>query len=262
MVFILSIFLMASDYYGQYMGSFRNIITTTLEPLERTADLPVQIHRWYMQGVTDLALLENELLRLKTENLMIKARLQRLDSLELELDRLQRLLGTTGRMSTQSLRIASVMYYSSSPLSQYLTINKGSMDDVKSNQAIIDAYGVLGQVISLTPTTSRVLLITDPDHQLPVRIQRTGQRGILTGLGRDMVNLDFVPLSSQVEIGDILVTSGLGGVFPAGYPAAEVTQVLQSPGMSYLTIKAKPLGDINSSYEVLILSNSRDQHER
>ena len=253
---------MASDYYGQYMGSFRNVITTTLEPFERAADLPIQLHHWYMQGVTDLALLESELLQVKTENLMLKVRLQRLDSTELELDRLQRLLGTTGRMTTQSLRVASVLYYSSSPISQYLTINKGGMDGVKTNQAIIDAYGVLGQVISLTPVSSRVLLITDPDHQLPVRVQRTGQRGILTGLGHDRLNLDFVPLSSRVEVGDILVTSGLGGVFPPGYPAAEVTSVTQNPGMSYLTIKAKPLSDINSSYEVLVLSNSRDNNER
>lgn len=253
---------MASDYYGQYMGTFRNLLTTTLEPLERVASMPSELHRWYIDGVTDIALLEKEVLQLSTENLMLKARLQRLDHLELELDRLQRLLGTTGRMNAQSLRIASVLHYSASPLSQYLTVNKGSFDGVETNQAVIDAYGVMGQITSLTPTSSRVLLITDPEHQLPVRIQRTGQRGILTGLGHDLVNLDFIPHTSSVREGDMLVTSGLGGVFPEGYPVAEVTEVISQTGLSYLSIKARPVADIHSSYEVLILSRSRSQNER
>lgn len=249
---------MASDHYGQYMGSFRSLLTTTLEPLERVAALPSQVHHWYMQGVTDQALLEKELLQLKTENLMLKAKLQRLDSLEMELDRLRRLLGTTGRMDMQSLKIASILHYSSSAVSQFLTVNKGAMDNVQANQAVIDAYGVMGQVVSTTPVTSRVLLITDQEHQLPVRIQRTGQRGILTGLGNDLVSLEFIPLDSSVEVGDVLVTSGLGGVFPAGYPAAEVISVSENPALPYLNIQAKPIADIHSSYEVLILSHRRE----
>lgn len=252
---------MASDHYGQYMGAFRSVLTTTLEPLERVAALPSQIHGWYMDSVTDQALLEKELLQLRTENLMLKADLQKLDSLELEVSRLQRLLGTTGRMDMQSIRIASVVHYSSNPLSQYLTINKGSLDGVETNQAIIDAYGVMGQVISTTPTSSRVLLITDPDHQLPVRIQRTGQRGILTGMGNDMINLEYIPSDAQVIIGDTLVTSGLGGVFPAGYPVAKITDVKPQDGSSYLEITAEPVAEIQSSYEVLILSNQKAKYE-
>lgn len=250
---------MASDHYGQYMGSFRSLLTTTLEPLERAASLPSQLHNWYMQGVTDQALLEKELLQLRTENLMVKAKLQRLDSLEMELDRLRRLLGTTGRMDMQSLKIASILHYSSSPVSQFLTVNKGSMDNVEPNQAVIDAYGVIGQVITTTPVSSRVLLITDAEHQLPVRVQRTGQRGILTGLGNDLVSLEFIPLDSSVEVGDILITSGLGGVFPAGYPAAEVIQISENPSLPYLNIQANPIADIRSSYEVLILSHRRER---
>lgn len=252
---------MASDHYGQYMGSFRNVLTTTLEPLERVAAVPSQVHNWYMNSVTDQALMEKERLQLRTENLLLKANLQRLDSLELELARLQRLLGTTGRMDMQSMRIASVIHYSSNPLSQYLTINKGTMDGVTTNQAVIDAYGVLGQIISTSLSSSRVLLITDQDHQLSVRIQRTGQRGILTGMGNDMINLEYIPAGASVIEGDILVTSGLGGVFPAGYPVAKIINVQPQDGNSYLEITAKPIAEIQSSYEVLILSNQKARYE-
>lgn len=252
---------MASDHYGQYMGAMRSILTTSLEPLERLASLPKQMHGWYLESVTDQALMEKELLQLRTENLMLKASIQKLDSLEMEVSRLQRLLGTTGKMDMQSMRIASVVHYSTNPISQYLTINKGHIDGVKTNQPVIDAYGVLGQVINTTPTSSRVLLITDPDHQLPIRIQRTGQRGILSGLGNGMIHLEYIPNDSNVQIGDQLVTSGLGGLFPAGYPAAVITEITPVKGSNYLEIKAAPVAQIDSSYEVLILANQKTTYE-
>lgn len=251
---------MVLDYHGQYMGSVRNVLITTLEPLERLAALPSSLHKTYMSQSRDSASLESELSQLQTENLMLKAKLQRYNSLEREVARLQRLLGTTGRMDNPSLRIANIIHFSNHPLSQFITINKGSLDEVRKGQPVIDATGILGQVVNTTLTSSRVLLITDPDHQLPVRVQRSGQRGILTGGGQGMTHLQFIPVSSGIRIGDQLYSSGLGGRFPAGYPVAEITHIEEVPGQNYLHIEAKPIADIDSLYEVLILSRT-SEHE-
>jgi rod shape-determining protein MreC len=248
---------MAADHYGQYLSQVRSAITTVLEPLERIASIPYQAHEWFLDQASEQARIEKELIQLRAENLLLKSRLQRLDDVELELERLQRLLGTTGRMSSSSIRIASVLNYSATPLSQFITINKGQLDGVRPQQAVIDANGIIGQIVSATPTSARVLLISDPQHQVPVRVQRTGQRGILTGIGHDLLSLDFVPQTSEVEVGDRLVTSGLGGAFPAGYPAAEVVEVKINPGQTYLSILAKPIADSHSAYEVLVLFNTR-----
>lgn len=245
---------MVLDYHGQYMGTVRNLLMTTLEPLERLAGLPSHLHQRLLANTVDLASLESENSKLRTENMMLKAQLQRLSSLEMETQRLQRLLGTTGRMDIPSLKVANVVHFSNHPLSQFLTVNKGQIDQIHEGQPVIDANGVLGQIINTALTSSRVLLITDPDHQIPVRIQRTGQRGILSGAGNNMTQLEFIPLSSSVEVGDILLSSGLGGTFPPGYPVAEITDISETPGLPYLTISAKPIADLNSSYEVLILS--------
>ncbi|WFE69775.1 rod shape-determining protein MreC [Thiomicrospira sp. R3] len=261
MVFVICVILMASDYYGQYMGTMRNLLTTTLEPLERAAAIPSQVQKWYNHKLQDTAILENQILQLNTENIMLKARLLQMKSLEQELDRHRRLLGTTGRMDARSVRVASVLFYSSTPLTQYLTINKGSLDNIKINQPVIDANGLIGQITSLTPTSSRIMKITDPNHQTPVRVLRTGQRGIATGLGHSQLSLDFIPITANIQPGDTLVTSGLGGIFPAGYPVATITEIIKTEGLSYLNIKAKPIADLDNTHEVLILFTTRSPNE-
>lgn len=252
---------MASDYYGQYMGAMRNLLTTTLEPVERVAAIPSQVQKWYNQKLEDTATLENQVLQLNTENIMLRARLQQMESLEQELDRLRRLLGTTGRMDARSVKVASVLFYSSTPLTQYLTINKGSLDNININQPVIDANGLIGQITSLTPTSSRIMKITDPNHQTPVRILRTGQRGIASGLGHSQLSLDFIPITANIQPGDTLVTSGLGGIFPAGYPVATITEIVKTEGLSYLTIKAEPIANLDNTHEVLILFSTRSPNE-
>lgn len=252
---------MVSDHYGNFLGSFRNLINTTLEPLSRITTLPSQAQTWYLESIKDQAQIEKELLKLRTENLILKSELQLKDSLEMEVARLQRLLGTTGRMDKQTLLIANILRYSSNPISQHLIINKGRLDGVKTSQPVIDSDGVLGQIINVNPTTSTVLLLTDQKHQIPVRIQRTGQRGILTGNGYNQVNLDYIPSNASVEPGDKLISSGIGGVFPSGYPVATVTEVQPLDGSSYLQITAEPVAKIHSSYEVLILSDASKSNE-
>jgi len=254
--FILSIALMAADHYSHFMGNVRSVLLTTINPIEQIATLPKQIYLLATTDFTNINALKVENQQLKTELLLVKAKQQQFANLQLEVSRLESLLGTAGKMNAQSLQIATVTFYSNNPLSQYLTLDKGQIKKVAIQQTVIDSEGIMGQIVSTTPTSSRVLLITDPDHQIPVRIQRTGQRGILSGTGHDTTQLGFIPKNSLVEIGDLLESSGLGNVFPAGYPVAVVTQIEDKAGNPYLEITATPIAELHQSHKVLILSQA------
>lgn len=252
--FIAAIALMSADHYGQLMGSFRSALLTTITPLEQIASLPKQIYQLTSTDFTSIDKLKNENQKLKTEILLLKAKQQQFTNLELEVDRLESLLGTTGKITNQSVQIATISYYSNNPLSQFLTVNRGYLNGISEQQTVIDSEGIMGQITATTPTSSRVLLITDPEHHIPVRIQRTGQRGILRGTGHDTTKLDFIPKNSIVRKGDILESSGLGGLFPAGYPVATVTQVDGLGDNPYLEVTAQPLAQLHRSSKVLIIS--------
>ena len=249
---------MAADHYGQILGSVRSVLLTTLTPIERVATLPQQIYKLVTTDFTSINSLEMENQQLKTEVLLLKAKQLQLANLQLQVERLESLLGTTGKITNQTVQIATVVFYSSNPLSQFLTLNKGSLDNVKVHQTVIDSQGIMGQIIETTPTTSRVLLITDPDHQIPVRIQRTGQRGILNGTGHDNAQLSFIPVNSEVKVGDVIESSGLGGLFPSGYPVAKITQIEIQGDNPYFNISASPIAKINQSHKVLIISQKEE----
>jgi rod shape-determining protein MreC len=252
--FVLAIALMAADYYGQILGNLRSALLTTLTPIERLASIPPNIYNLVTTDFTTIDDLARQNQQLETENLLLKAKQQQLINLELQVERLEALLGTTGKITNQEVQIASVIYYSSSPLSQFITLNKGKLDKVEQKQVVIDSHGIMGQIIQATPSTSRVLLITDPDHQVPVRIQRTGQRGILQGTGHDSAQLKFIPVNSEIKIGDTLESSGLGGVFPAGYPVATITNIETQGDKPYFKVAAFPVAELNQSHQVLIIS--------
>jgi len=252
--FILAIALMAADHYGQILGSVRSALLTTLSPIERIATVPKQVYQLVTTDLTSIDNLKRENQQLSTEILLLKAKQQQLANLELQVERLESLLGTTGKITNQTVQIATVTFYSSNPLSQFISLNKGNLDQVKQQQTVIDSQGIMGQIIETTPTTSRVLLITDPDHQIPIRIQRTGQRGILNGTGHDTAQLKFIPVNSEIKVNDILESSGLGGLFPAGYPVAKVTQIETQGDNPYFKITATPIAKLNQSHRVLIIS--------
>lgn len=252
--FILAIALMAADHYGQLLGSVRSALLTTLNPIEHLAQLPSQVYTSVTQDFTSIDELRQENNKLKTELLLLKAKMQQHANMQLEIERLQSLLGTTGKVANQQVQIASITFFSSNPLSQFISLNKGQLDKVKPQQVVIDEQGIMGQIVDTTPSSSRVLLITDPDHQLPVRIQRTGQRGILTGTGHDQVALRFIPKNSALQIGDLIESSGMGKVFPEGYPAARITQINELKDDPYLEVLAAPVAKLRQAHKVLILS--------
>jgi len=245
---------MVSDHYTNALSNFRNLLTATIEPVERIAALPLDVYLWIQQDYTHSNQLSTENHRLKTENLLLKAQQQQMKKLQLEVERLNKLLGTASQFKSTEVQIASVIAYSQTPFAQYVILNKGSLDGISINQSVIDAKGLIGQITSITPTSCRAQLITDPEIQVPVRIQRTGQRGILNGIGHEQLSLLFIPSSSSIKIGDTLETSGLGEVFPEGRPAATISQIETMSGEPYYKISAEPIADLTRSQKVLILS--------
>lgn len=256
--FILAISLIAIDRYGEMANQVRSALLAGLTPIEQIAAYSKNVFRSLdADRLANLDELKRQNELLATEVLLLKARQQQFVNLQQEVTRLEALLGTTGKVVDHKIQIATVTQFSSNPISQYMTLSEGSDDQVEPQNTVIDANGVIGQIVHTTPFSSRVMLITDPEHHLPVRIQRTSQRGILSGLGYDQTSLRFVPQNSSVQIGDIIETSGLGGVFPSGYPVATITQIERIDSAPYLTITAQPVSEFNKSHKVLILKHQK-----
>lgn len=245
---------MVMDHYSHLLTNFRAILLTTIDPIERAATIPINTYQYFQQDFKTVEELKKRNQQLSTENLLLKARQQQLDKLQHEVSRLNLLLGTASQMSSSDVQIASVEYYNLSPLSQFFTLDKGSLDGVKLHEAVIDAKGLIGQITAITPASCRVQLITDSDIQIPVRIQRTGQRGILSGRGQSQLSLQFIPNTSSIKIGDTIETSGLGNVYPNGYPVATIVSVKPLKDQPYYQIMAEPIADISLADKVLILS--------
>lgn len=249
---------MVMDHYTHLLANFRTLLLTTIDPIERTATLPLSAYQYFQQDFKTVEELKKQNQQLATENLLLKARQQQLEKLQFEVSRLNQLLGTASQMSSTDMQIANVNFYNLTPISQFFSIDKGSLDNIKIHQTVIDSKGLIGQVTDVTPASARVQLITDPDIQVPVRIQRTGQRGILTGLGQSQLSLQFIPNTSSIKTDDLIETSGLGGIYPKGYPVATVSSISTLKDQPYYEIMADPVADINLAEKVLILSPSVD----
>ncbi|MBZ4024176.1 rod shape-determining protein MreC, partial [Rhodobacter sp. TJ_12] len=186
--------------------------------------------------VADKAQLRAENKRLHQENLTLSARLQRFDALESENERLRNLLGSAFKVGERVL-IAELLQVDLDPYRQQVLVDKGTLSGVFVGQPVLDANAVMGQVERANPLTSTVLLITDARHSLPVKVNRNGLRSIATGSGLiDQLNLLHVPKKADIRVGDLLVTSGLGGTYPPGYPVARVTEVSIEPGKRFATV--------------------------
>lgn len=217
------------------------------------ADLPVRLVRGAQDRLVDESLLRDRNEALRRENLVLNARLQQLLALESENMRLRDLLGSSFRIGERVL-IAEILAVDLDPGHQQVVINKGSSSGVFVGQPVLDANAVMGQVVRTNPFSSTVLLITDSDHALPVELNRNGLRTIArgTGVGQDL-ELLYIPKNADVRIGDLLVTSGMGGRFPRGYPVARVTAVRHDPNDPFTVVTAEPTARLDRSREVLLV---------
>jgi rod shape-determining protein MreC len=250
---VVSIVLMYVDNRENHLNAARKSIGAAVYPLRVIVDAPVRLWGWATYSTQSRSDLELELSRLKSERLLTNARLQKLNALEAENARLRAMLDARARVRDQ-VRVAGIMSVDANPYNHSLVIDVGTQDGVFDGQALVDADGVIGQVIEAGLMTSQAMLISDTDHALPVEVNRNGLRTIVVGTGEiDRLNLPFVVNNADIRVGDLLVTSGLGGMFPAGYPVAIVNSVTRIPQEPYADVSATPAASLGQVREVMLI---------
>jgi rod shape-determining protein MreC len=254
--------LMILDQREQHLDRIRQGLSVLVYPVRLLVDLPFS---GWASARTNLAsretiVAENE--ELKRERLNAEFRLQRLAALEMENARLRELLDSQARVGSRAL-IAEILAVDLDPYRQRFDLNRGLVDGVYVGQALIDAKGIVGQVVRVGPLTAEAVLITDADHALPVSVNRTGLRTIAVGTGDSgRLRLPYLTNNQDVEVGDLLVSSGLGGVFPAGYPVGRISEVRVRPDQAFAEVIAEPAAALDRDREVLLVWNAADEVPR
>ncbi|MDR7135445.1 rod shape-determining protein MreC [Lysobacter niastensis] len=249
----LSVVLILLDHRGGWLSQARQQAALMVQPLWMLAGLPGRIAERISDDAGTLGQLTVENRRLREELLLNQARMARLQTLAADNARLRGLLDAAGRGNLDVI-LAPVLDIDLDPTRQRLVLDAGNRDRVQVGQSVIDNGGLLGQIIGTTPMHANVLLITDPSHAVPVAIARNGVRLVAYGEGRsDVLRLSSVPLSSDVKVGDVLVTSGLGGRFPAGFPVGTITRLHPDDSRAFLEGDVRPAAKFDRGREVLVL---------
>ena len=249
----MSVVLMFLDFRLDAFSSSRVFLNSLMSPIQYLANLPGQLLDVSAQRLTSRQALIAENEQLTNRLLLMSEKLQRFEVLERENAQLRRLLDAPVRQDMRKM-VAELMAVDNTPYSQQIVINKGAIDGVFLGQAILDERGIVGQVMEVGTTNSRVLLISDVTHSIPVRSVRNNARFIASGGGViDELCLEHVAHSTDVEVGDVLVSSGLGDVFPEGYPVAEVTEVVRDESRPFAQVTVLPLARLNRLKYLLIL---------
>lgn len=245
---------MFADSRFDYLSQVRYYTAIAVTPLHLMADLPKRFSATVAGFFQERTQLEQDKARLEEELLLLQFKLQKLDHLMAENQRLNDLLKASAIVDDVAVR-AQLLGESPDPFNKRVLINKGSNEGVFVGQPVVDAYGLLGQVVEVEPLTSRVLLITDPQHATPVQVNRNGVRAIATGTPDSLhtLTLDNVATSADIMVGDVLVTSGLDQLFPAGYPVGVVSEVQNNNGATFARIIVKPTAQLDRSRNVLLL---------
>lgn len=252
---VLSAALMFLDRYTDSSTQLRSYLTAAASPLFYVASLPETLFSGASEQFMSQQQVLDENARLKETLLQQSAQLQLLRYLQQENEKLRALLGSSAVLEEQPL-VAEVLAVYSHPFSHQVVLNKGSNDGVTDNQPVIDDQGVVGQVVSVGPNSSRALLISDNTHALAVRAERTGVRAIVEGLGQwDVLRVMHLPHSTDIREGDRLLTSGLDGRFPEGYPVAKVVRISQDASQPFMVVYAEPYAQLDRIRHVLLLSN-------
>ncbi|OOV86469.1 rod shape-determining protein MreC [Oceanospirillum linum] len=251
---ILSLALMFSDYRYQHMDQVRSFLTVAVTPLQWAVDLPNRLWSWGAATFSDRNALLEENALLKEQALQLSSKNQRMAYLIAENLRLRELLNAK-KPNKDRFLLGEVIGLDADAFTHQVLVNRGRRDGVYEGQAVVDALGLMGQVVSVSTYTSRVLLAADTAHAVPVLINRNGFRVIAIGSGLiDELTLSHVPDTADIREGDLLVTSGLAGRFPKGYPVAEVSTVRHEPGKPFATVSARPLAQLERSRYVLMLN--------
>ncbi len=250
---ILSFVMLINDKKSNYLAIFRNSIAIAVYPLQSLVVMPSNLFVWINKNFSsrEALTLENKIL-LNQQNIN-NMTLQRYQSLEQENLRLREILNAATRLE-HKVEIARIISANINPYRHTIVINKGDKDGIHAGQVIVDTDGVMGQILYTNFLTSEAILISDADHALPVQINRNGLRIILLGSGSyTNLNAPYIPNNADIKIGDLLVTSGLGGKFPAGYPVATINSIVRNPSEQFSNVTAKPIALLNQAREVMLI---------
>ena len=250
---ILSIALMVADHRWNHLETLRTGLSNLIYPLRYTINIPGEFIQWVDESITSHNDLVDENLELKQQQLLFQVRLQKMDTLELENQRLRKLLGTPKKASERVL-IAEIFSVDPDPYKRLITINKDDDNGAYVGQAIIDANGIMGQIIHVEASASTVMLISDSNHAVPIQINRTGLRGTVFGTGdSSKLELRFIPHNAEIKVGDVVTSSGLGGRFPPNYPVGIISKIERPAGETFASIDIKPSAKLDQTREVLML---------
>lgn len=254
---MLSIGLIVADHRYDHLDLLRSTLSLVAYPLHYVASLPEDLAQALRGTLREDEDLRKENTALRHRNLLLSARLQQFRSLEAENKRLRDLLKSSRNLVGDELRIAELVEVDLDPSRHQVLIDKGRTSGVFVGQAVLDANAVMGQVIEVAPFSATVLLITDATHSLPVQVIRNGLRAVAAGNGLGhRLALPHLPNNADIVVGDQLVTSGLGGRFPPGYPVARVVEVTRESGKPFATVVAEPNARLDRSREVLLVWSS------
>ena len=249
----LAVVLMVLDHRGGYLETLRRIASMAIEPAYRLAAFPADVARATRTAVATQDQLASENRELREALLLAQARLKRLDTVVAQNARLKDLLDAQKNLGL-SVQFARLVDVDLDPFRHRVVLDVGSNHEIAVGQPVIDANGVMGQVVEVLPNTSVVMLVTDPAHAVPVVDERSGVRMIAYGSGAiDRLDLPTVPISADVKAGDRLLTSGLGGRFPAGFPVGEIVEVRNDRTGMFAAAVARPAAALDRSGEVLLL---------
>ena len=250
---ILSIGLMVADHrYGQ-LERVRTWLATAVFPVQAVVDIPFRAWDWMGQSLADRESLRSENLELTARLRMANLQLQRFAALEDENRRLRDMRENSAGIADRVV-VSSILNVDLDPYRHRVLLDKGAADEVFKGQAILDAEGIVGQVFRVNPHTAEAILISDAEHAIPVQSNRSGVRTIAVGTGDpDKLSLPFVTVEADLRAGDLLLSTGMGGVFPPGYPVAEVTKVERAATATFAKVEARPTAHLDRAREVLLV---------
>jgi len=251
---------MVLNHQTSYFKNFRSQMNVIVLPLQAVVDRPMQFFYWLQNSFSSQQAVLEENARLRARQLLLQAKLQTLLSLKRENAQLRELLSSSTRFADTKMLIAQLMATDVDPMTQEVILDKGSHDGVFVGQPVLDAYGVMGQVIDVSPFTSRVLLLTDGRSAIPAQNNRNGLRAMVAGTSySDELMVLHTPSTADIVVGDIFISSGLGGRFPFGYPVGKVTSIKKESGQRFAVITLEPSAHVDKSRLVLLLWPSAEQ---
>jgi rod shape-determining protein MreC len=249
---LISLAIFVVDHRFRSLDLLRQSVALVVDPVQRVAQTPgglVDHARGYLEGMQQLQRENDELRHAK---LTTAPGLQRLEQLEAENERLRRLLVVKEREQAKG-QVAQILYTARDPFSRKVIVDKGQQSGITAGQPAIDEAGVVGQVTRVFPFSAEITLITDKNQAVPVQIVRNGQRSVVFGVGDGQLELRYMPANADVKVGDMLVTSGLDGVFLQGFPVARVVSVERDSAYSFARILCAPVAGVENFGEVMIL---------